>query len=191
MKLLKRQINQPHSVETRNKRTPVKQKTVNRNSVKGFAVDIVINPQAMKMNFFQGKMEWFWRPEKLVSVMKKRVQMHLAMILVTQMGEVTDFPRGSDDEVAAPPSNSTGPTLLDSAQSKELEDLILKDDGFLARLIQKKKELMSVERGNENKLKYRDYLSRQVVFRFTFDVVLLKAQREMAKIADFDENRRF
>ena len=30
-----------------------------------------------------------------------------------------------------------------------------------------------------------------MVFRFTFDVVLLKAQREMAKIADFDENRRF
>ena len=39
--------------------------------------------------------------------------------------------------------------------------------------------------------KYRDYLSRQVVFRFTFDVVLLKAQREMAKIADIDENCRF
>ena len=40
-------------------------------------------------------------------------------------------------------------------------------------------------------LKYRDYLSRQVVVRFTFDVVLLKAQREMAKTADFDENRGF
>ena len=39
--------------------------------------------------------------------------------------------------------------------------------------------------------KCRDYLSRQVVFHFTFDVVLLKAQREMAKIADFDENHRF
>ena len=39
--------------------------------------------------------------------------------------------------------------------------------------------------------KCRDYLSRQVVFRFTFDVVLLKAQREMAKIVDFDENHRF
>ena len=39
--------------------------------------------------------------------------------------------------------------------------------------------------------KCRDYLSRQVVFHFTFDVVLLKAQREMAKIVDFDENRRF
>ena len=39
-----------------------------------------------------------------------------------------------------------------------------------------------------NQQKYRDYLSRQVVFHFTFDVVLLKAQREMAKITDFDEN---
>ena len=36
--------------------------------------------------------------------------------------------------------------------------------------------------------KWRNYLSRQVVFHFTFDVVLLKAQREMAKIVDFDEN---